>query len=243
MTMAEKTSFMDIGYQKVDVNGNWRLSELFSALTDVATTHATELKLWDSNMFGTYGWIVSKMRIQILKPIRYEQKIAIKTWPGQGTRVIFPRYYEIRNEADQVCVQAVGQWTLLDLVHRRITSPQRVGLTFPEELNLNVPLMIETDFSEMEDYQLIDQRQVKYSDIDTNGHLNNARYVELVLDILDYDRFKKDYIADFSIYFKKETAPGVILNLELKEDGDRFWVRGTHADQIHFLVEGQWQPH
>ena len=100
-----------------------------------------------------------------------------------------------------------------------------------------------TDFSDEQGYTFIENRQVRYSDVDTNRHLNNARYIEWVCDILGSERFKQHYIADLSVYFKKETAPNEVLSLEMKEDGDCFYVRGLKDGELHFAVEGQWQKY
>ena len=41
------------------------------------------------------------------------------------------------------------------------------------------------------DYQLVETRKVRYSDIDLNGHLNNTKYIDYIVDIHDSDFYKK----------------------------------------------------
>jgi len=243
MEKAEYSTSLKIGYQQVDYSGHWRLSDVFSQLADLATIHAEKINVWRPEMIEDYGWIVSKVRIRVLKPVRFEQRVEMKTWPGKGSRVIFPRYFTITDENGDCCMEAASLWTLLDLKNRRIVMPARSGITFPENLNLEVPLTIETDFSDEDGLSVIETRQVRYSDIDTNQHLNNARYIEWTLDLLTRERFKEAYIADFSVYFKKETAPGETLTLEKKEDDHGFVVRGRNGENVHFVAEGVWKKY
>lgn len=230
-----------LDYQKLDYAGHWRLSDLFSELANVATTHAEMIGVWHPQLLGEYGWVVSKMRIRILKPLGFGTKGTIKTWPGHGSRVVYPRYFEIMDENGDVCIEAVNHWTLLDLKHRRITMPSRIGLAFPDNLKEEKPLQIETDFSEEDGFSFIEKRQVRYSDVDMNQHFNNARYIEWVCDVLDEKKFATHFINDLSIYFKKETAPNSALTLEKKEVGDRFIVLGKQNGEVHFVAEGTWQ--
>lgn len=230
-------------YQQMDFTGKWKMSDLFSQLADVATIHAEKIGAWKPEMLDSYGWILSKMRLRINRPLKYEENITINTWPGKGTRVIYPRYYTIDDENGHRCMEAVSHWTLFDLKNRRIVIPSRIGITFPENLNDGLDLSLEDSFNDEHEYQVIEKRQVRYSDIDTNQHFNNARYMEWVCDLLDIERFKSGYIADLAIYFKKETAPNEILTLEKKENGDFFYVRGVQEGNVHFLVEGQWKKY
>ncbi len=237
------TQKITLGYQHFDFSGHWKLADMFKQLSDLATTHAQKLGVYRLDMAQNYGWVVSKIRLRILKPLKNEDTLSMVTWASEGSRVIFPRYYQIKDSLGNLCAEGVGLWTLLDLQKRRIAMPSRAGIIFPENLPEPLEIKVATDFSDEQGYTFIENRQVRYSDVDTNQHLNNARYIEWVCDILDSERFKQHYIADLSVYFKKETAPNEVLSLEMKEDGDWFYVRGLKDGELHFAVEGQWQKY
>lgn len=243
METEEMSKALVLDYQQLDYSGHWKLSHLFSHFSDLATVHAEKMQVWHPEMIQNYGWVVSKMRIRIHRPLHYEDAVTIKTWPGKSSRVIFPRYFTVTDQQGMRCVEACSYWTLLDLKKRRITMPSRAGIVFPENINEEIPLTIERDFSTDGDFRFVEQRSVCYSDVDTNQHMNNARYIEWVCDALDYERFKDHFITDLSIYFKKETAPGAILTIEKKEEQDYFAVLGRIEDEVHFVVEGQWKKY
>ncbi len=230
-----------ITYQEVDFTGNWRMAEILKACSDLATEHAEIIKVWKPEMIGTYGWILAKMALEVRHPVRFEQKIRLLTWPGRPSKVIYPRYYQIVDENGETMINASSVWTMLDLKRRRITMPARAGVTFPAEIDPEVCLEL-PDFSvDGQALTKVMTRQVLYSDIDTNQHMNNARYIEWVTDLLDLQRFKQGYIARLTINFKKEAAPLTIMDLYYRETGDVFEVVGRDDQQIYFEVKGEWQ--
>ena len=55
--------------------------------------------------------------------------------------------------------------------------------------------------------------KVKYSDLDQNRHVNNARYVEWIFDLIDPDLLEKKSPAFFSIEYKHEVKAGDSVQL------------------------------
>ena len=236
----EKT--FELGHSQTDYQGYLKISELFTEFAVIATDHAMSFGGWNPKYKDSYGWIVSKMRVKVNQPVRIGQTITIRTWVTKGTHVVYPRQFEVLNAEGEVVIEATSNWTLLDLVRRRIAMPKRVGLTFPEDIPETGNVEIETEFDDEIGYEFAEKRQVRYGDIDVNGHLNNARYVEWMCDVFGYEAFKNKYIADLSVQFKKETAPGDWLILEKKEENGTFKVRGLDEDGIvHFVAEGLWK--
>lgn len=235
---------LEIGYSQTDYTGTWKLNDIFNQFAELATIHASSFGGWRRDFEDTYGWIISKMRVKIYQPARFGDEVTLKTWVSQGTHVVYPRHFEIYNSKNELIGEATSNWTLLDLVRRRIAMPKRVGLTFPSDLPEHGNIEIETDFSDEEGYTFVEKRQVRYGDLDVNGHMNNASYIAWMNDILGAEMFKDYFIADISVQYKKETAPNAWLSLEKKIEGDHFKVRGLDEDgQIHFVAEGLWKKY
>ena len=47
-------------------------------------------------------------------------------------------------------------------------------------------------------------QRVTYSKVDLNGHMNNANYVDLALDLIDEDYLVNNNIKEIDLQFKKE---------------------------------------
>ncbi len=232
-----------ISYSDVDMQGMWRLSGLLSELSSIATQHALELKLWHETLLSDYGWVVSKQRLHFYHPITLNQCVEIKTWVGKNSTVIFPRYYQITDERGEVLAVCTSIWTLLDLKKRSIVMPKKVGLSVPrveeDDAPIDKPEHFEIPF--LLTYQMT--RTVYFSDIDTNQHMNNARYLEWVYDVVDLEDMRTHMIEDVTIFYKKEIPPMTRVKLYLGKDQTCFIVRGTdEQDQVtYFEVKCLWK--
>ena len=230
---------MKLGHTQTDFLGNWKLSDMFTEFANIATAHALSFGGWDTQYKDQYGWIIAKMRVKVHQPIRFDEEVTLRTWITMGSAVVHPRQYEVVDSDGNVLVEATSNWTLIDLVRRRISIPKRVGLTFPEEICKPGSIEIETNFDDEEGYEFVEKRQVRYGDLDVNGHLNNAKYIEWVCDCIGYDVFKEYFVEDISIQFKKETGPNEVLVLEKYCNENIVKVRGLNEDgSIHFIAEG-----
>ena len=57
------------------------------------------------------------------------------------------------------------------------------------------------------------ERQVLYSDVDVNQHMNNSRYIEWTFDAVGLRIFEQHYFKEVSILYKQEMAPGTIAKI------------------------------
>ena len=66
------------------------------------------------------------------------------------------------------------------------------------------------------------QFQIRYSDIDSNGHVNNVKYAELALEAVPEDIIKNYTLSRIKIIFEKETKYGDVVTIltEVREEVD-----------------------
>ena len=72
-------------------------------------------------------------------------------------------------------------------------------------------------------------RIVRYSDIDINGHVNNARYVEWVCDLLGEKYFSAHTARGLDINYVGEARMGEDIRLELSENAGAHTIVARHA--------------
>lgn len=220
---------------EVDYMGEYQLYHLFNRFSEIATINAIKIGLWNQEMMGKYGWVVAKQTLHLEEPILYNDEIIISTLPGKASFVSFPRYYFINKKGYQIGYCS-SLWTLIDLQRRRIVAPKRVGIQVPnvhhnlyleepQNINVNIPLFY------------IETRQVRYSDVDTNQHMNNTRYIQWALDIIDYHMHQDDFISDISIQYKKEIAPLTQVELYMGHDQLHYIIEGKQEDEVFFVIE------
>ncbi|WP_028042043.1 acyl-[acyl-carrier-protein] thioesterase [Candidatus Stoquefichus massiliensis] len=221
---------------EVDYMGQYQLCHLLNRFSEIATINAKELGMWNEEMMKQYGWVVAKQSLHLDEPIYYKDMIELSTIINNGSFVAFPRYYFIKKNKKEIG-HCSSIWTLINIQKRRIVSPKKIGIMMPEVLhdiyldepqsiNINIPM----------DYKTT--RQVLYSDVDTNQHMNNTRYVQWALDIIDYQIHKDFFISDLNIQYKKEIRPLENVELYLGQDKTRYIVEGRgNQGIIYFTIE------
>lgn len=222
-----------IEFPDVDFMGNVKADVLFSKMSIVATKDAYQEHLYTDEMRGHYGWIVAKQSLIFQKPIRLDDTLTIRTDSHHSHPVIFPRSYQLI-VGNEVVARGYSIWTLIDLKNRRIIRPKSLGLIVPEKDKMEEE---PTTLFESKDVTFDRCIPVVYSDLDTNGHMNNTRYIAHAFDLLDMDYIKEHRCTRIDINYKKEVRYGSHLNLYHVMHDDCFHVEGYEDDEICFIIE------
>lgn len=232
-----------ITYQESDFMGHYRLANLFSMLSDLATKNAVEVGIWKEELQLRYGWILTKQTMKLDRPIHINEDISFSTRAGKSSRIQFTRLYDFY-DAENICIGGVySTWTFIDIEKRKITRPDKVGVMIPE---------IEEYPHRVESYTEIENnislackatREVVYSDVDVNQHMNNYRYIEWAMDVMNYSIFTTHYLREVSMIFKKEMSPGTKAKVLYGEKDQYFKVRVVSEDEtiVHFEMGGYFE--
>lgn len=193
-------------YQESDYQGHLKLSTLLSLLSDLATENAYEVGMWNQELAKNYGWVLVKQTLQFKRPIDCNSIIELSTRAYHSSRVQFTRQYAIEDQNGVIC-NGHSIWTLLDLKKRSIVRASKIGLIIPEVKTYPYFLDSYKEIDETIATQFITTRKVLYSDVDMNQHMNNSRYIEWALDLVDYSLFQDHFIQEVSMHYKKELPP------------------------------------
>ncbi len=231
ITVIKKT----IDLSDVDYTGVYRMYNLFHVFEMLATINGELVGLWDESMKERYGWVVSKQSLHLDEPILKNDLIEFSTVADNGTHVAFPRNYFVTKDGRQIGTCA-SLWTLIDIQNRRIVSPKRIGMTppvFTHDKHLPLPSSIDLDV----DLEYMTTKKVLYSDVDVNYHMNNRKYIEWALDLVDFNVFKDHYISDLSVQYQKEIRPLEDVSLYLGKHENRYVIQGKHEEIVYFTIE------
>ena len=92
-----------------------------------------------------------------------------------------------------------------------------------------------------EDMALWDERVIKYTDLDANGHTNNSRYAAFAVDALP-EQFQSKVFKDFRINFAKEAMLGQKVQVfgKIEENENKLFILGKAEGETSFEVELCW---
>ena len=71
-------------------------------------------------------------------------------------------------------------------------------------------------------------RMPAYSELDVNGHVNNARYADWLCDALGIETMQEYRVKTMRLSYAAEIRPGQEMQLRLTRDGLAYHLTGTH---------------
>ena len=196
----------------VDRFGYLKPSAILYYAQEVAGEHCKALALdYDTLARRRMFWAVIRHRVQITRlPVRGET-IRVETWPMPTTRVAYPRSVVAYDAAGNECFRAISLWVLMNLDTRSMILPGKSGISVVGSLRgLELP---SPGSLALMDHTQTRQRQVCFTDLDRNGHMNNTRYLDWVSDLLPSAFHQEHEVKEFTICYHAEAREGQLLDL------------------------------
>lgn len=201
-----------------------RTSRLFEILQTVCVLHTEELgagrtKTLDHGIL----WVVIQQEVHITRMPEYDEEITVETWPGKTMHVLFPRYFRVLDNSGNVLVNGSALWTLIDAKTRSLVFPDQHQIEIPgEEQEGQAPL---PRVVKREDTDHTVSFTVPYSYCDLNGHMNNARYLDLVEDVIPAAAEGR-CLRSVTTQYEKEIKYQETVQVSWKQDHNSFFIAG-----------------
>ena len=212
-----------IAVQAENVNeyGDLRLSHLLYFAQQAATGHCDQLGLdWDSMAAKNLFWAVIRHRVLIDRLPKVGENITVRTWPMPTTRTYYPRIVQGLDEKGQLLFQVVSMWVLMDIKTRSMVLPGKSGIDVSGITYGGEPEMPVSLHPEAREHSTV--WTVAQQDLDFNGHVNNAKYLDHAENLAgDY---RKDHIpAEVTVCYNAEARLDQQIRLDWSlQDGSLF---------------------
>jgi len=170
----------------IDRSNRLTLSATFDHFQEAAISHAESLGIGRETMAKSgQAWILSRMSVVLERRPTYRESVTVRTFPIGWEKLFALREYDIRDSSNEVIVRGSSSWIILDIEKRRPLRPQ----TVMEKIALNKSFATlpggAIGIPAKENLHKIEERKALFSDIDYNGHVNNARYIKWIEDIVE----------------------------------------------------------
>ena len=228
-----------------DTDAFWRLkpASFMNFAQEAAGRHAVYLGFgYDDLIKSNTAWILSRVHVEFIDTPKWREDITLTTWHKGLNRLFFLRDFILTDGQGRERVKATTSWLVLNLQTRRLVRDPKLieeGTVCPDNVietpadKVVMPKDVEPEF--------VMEHKVAYSDIDTNGHTNNAMYMQWAMDALDYELASSRPVKEFTINFNHETKAGETVSIyrTIVEKGDDLYVyvEGRLPEASSFIVE------
>ncbi len=174
-------------------------------------------------------WAVLRHRVQISRRPQAGECITVQTWPMPTTRSAYPRSTVAYDEKGDEVFRAISLWVLMDRQTRSMVLPGKSGVQVQGVLlgsELTIPQGMALTASPNSR-----QRRVTFTDLDSNGHMNNCRYLEWVADLLPSAFHREHSPREVTVCYLSEAREGETLTLQwgISPEGD-LWVDALRSE-------------
>jgi acyl-ACP thioesterase len=209
----------------VDFNKTATLEALCRHFQEAAWNHAEQLgagyqRLQHESRF----WVLARLLVEVTRHPGWCETVTLKTWPRAAKSVFAMRDFEMFDSRGARIVAGTSCWLVLDAKTRK---PQRVdklisAIKSPQDIRAleREPQKLECGILGVAPRHLI----VQYSDIDVNGHANNARYIGWLQDSYAVEFHRRHTLTSLEINFLGEAVGGnsILARFEEKAPGEHW---------------------
>ena len=214
-----------LGSEHVDCFRRLRTSTLFELLQTASIRHTEELGMGrDKTLDKGLLWVIARQYVLIDRMPVYDERITLRSWPGETMRVLFPRYYEILSESGETLVRGSAVWSLMDAETRTTAFPDEYGVEIAGvETGRELPYLTKLQTTETPNgFDFI----VPYSYVDLNGHMNNTRYLDLIEDHLPAAKAGK-FLREIHTEYAAEAKRDAKLHVTWGQENNMYYVNGS----------------
>ncbi len=216
----------------VDARGEFKPAALLSLCQEVAYMHSSRLGFGFERLRAlNLAWVLSRAEVRIERMPRWREEITVKTWHKGQSGLFSLRDYTFTNAEGEELVRVTTSWLIINIATRRITRLDRVpqGDT-PIKFCIYERDAIEGEaprIDAIEGGYAADSHSVRYSDIDLNQHVNNAKYVEWLIDRSPRQCNENLQLKMLAINFNHEALIGEVVDISVVEEGDSISIDGA----------------
>ena len=180
---------LPIDSRDVDGNGFCKASSLLGHIQEAAAQAAERGGFGRDMTLNGYRafWMLTRVWYRLRRPLGWEEPLTIRTWHRGDKGATMYRDYDLFVRGEQVG-ECVSAWVLASLDSRqliRLGTVRELDGTSGGELCKTMTL---AKLRQPDILREAEQRRMRYSDSDLNGHVNNTRYADFACDALEMEK-------------------------------------------------------
>lgn len=235
-----------ISTNDVDATGKASFQSICRYMQEMAAVHAQKLKLGFHDMIKeNRAWVLAQMLIRMEQLPAFQETIRVKTWSNGPDGRFALRDFEISNANGDIIGRASSSWLVIDIKEKSIC---RLDNYFKDYKYEEIQYALDRKpgrVKPLNNNEIGGSLEVKFSDLDINGHVNNVRYIDFILDHFPYNFRMENQLYEIEMNFLKESKNGQeiqILHKEIKPESEYLHTLFNKSEERpSFSARTQWR--
>lgn len=175
-------------------------------MQDTAAANAAQFGLGFADLIPLeLGWVLSWVKVEIDEYPAYADTVLLNTWPKCGHKIYSMRDFQIKNTSGKILCRATTAWLPFNTKTKRITGMQNLPVKIPYRPDLIAVDEYPSKIISSGVKEILFSKKFRYSDLDINHHVNNVKYVEMILDSFSLSSYKLQSIGNITVAFLSES--------------------------------------
>ena len=231
---------MELRSPGCDMHGAWKPGAILETMQETAGVHSTLFGLGRDEMGRLgLGWVISRLKVEFDRVPQVGERVIVETYPTPNRHLFFPRSHIFRDAQGGRLGAAHTLWLVMDLETRRMVKSEEVLAKIPENADMKpaagMPGTVRPLDGEVKSSVIVPQ----FTDLDSNGHVNNTKYLDWCLNALGMEIMREKCVTGFEANYDAELRLGDELRTELTMQGDSFTFCGLSGDRRRFSIGGR----
>ena len=247
MVACYQTQFTPPDFE-TDVRFEWKLSYLLSHLQEIAAEHLEALGCSPQELVKRESvFLLSKVALRVRRYPQYGQPVEMATWAPGPQGAAFVRCSTGKTEEGELLFDCDTRWMLVNPNTRKILRPQSFFLPFPPYREGRVEAQVEKlenpgKGEPAPPWQFCGEQEIRYSHLDCNNHVNNARYVDFLYDFGLGENPLGWRVRELQLHFIREALLGDCLTFYRRREGDTLWLRAQRGEECCLQAKAVLEP-
>ena len=226
------TTDLRVDSRDVDLFNQCRPSAILGLLQEAATQAALELGVSGPQILEKYNclWMITRNWVELDAPLRWNDLITIQTWHRGVSGVSSYRDFDLYRDGRPIG-QGTSVWVMVEADSRKLFRMRQLTEfegTDGGERKKSVKLR---RIAMPEQFDRRTRRDMRYSDTDINGHINNIHYADFACDSLHLEELGQGrFVRSLQIGYVNECQAGETIFVDTAARGNDLFARGEGED-------------
>ena len=220
-----------IDSRAVDLTGYARPSAILGCLQEAATTAGLKLHVSTPEVREKYGciWMVVRSWYRLDKPLYWNEGFTVRTWHRGAKGASTYRDYDLYQDGRHIG-EGTSLWVLVDPDTGKLFPMGR----FVEFQGTDGGVLCKTKTLhrlKLPPLPRREERPMRYSDTDINGHVNNSRYADFACDALHLEKLLPGhFVQELQIGYLNQCRAGETLQIDTGEADGVLFAQGSGSE-------------